>query len=540
MNRVSCFPPLLGAIVCLFTSLFFFPPHAQATFPALEIALWDSHFAKEDRSNPEYLKVLELAKNKKFGEALTIVEGLSGAYPEKGTPKILKSLLLYELGRYVDSYKALQEARNIQPRHPAVHFIHCELYRELGVVALAERSCAIAVDQHPDQADAFFERALTLSAAGEMEKANGALEQAAELAPANADYPFQMGLNFNYLGDTGKAIQAFRKTLELNPNHLEAAYQLGYAYATQNDMKLAEQYLNQVYDTRLDDPQVEEARVLLEFLKTNGPSKLPSRVEPAQYHRARSQKLYQQGTYGLSLFEIQTAARLAPQDLAIQQILIGLSSLLLRLEVTEQAVQHFLEISGDNKDLKAKGYQELGDLYVMRGNMPKAKEYYEQALKLGDPGDISKTSLEELPAAGAIPRIDFTEPWFLNPPEALNQKGEVFAHYGMYKRAVNLYSMALRMDPNNLISKLDTAMAYYKSEQFNRAIAILEKTLVSHPNHSHIFSHRILLAKAYAQAGNDSEAVDNLKKAKEINPAKMAVLKTDPVLKRFAGETVFQ
>ncbi len=540
MNRVSFWSQhLTPALFALLTGLLIIPSNAQATFPALEIALWDSHFAKEDRNNPDYLQVLELAREKKFQPALVAVEGLSNASPNKGTPYILKSLLLYELGRYVDSYKVLQKAREIQPRHPAVHFIHCELYRELGVVELAERSCQIAVEQHPEQADAHYELALTLAAAGNMKEANDALKQAAELSPKNAEYDFQIGMNYNYLGKTAQAIKAFEQTLNKDPNHLEAAYQLGYAHASQNQLKLAEKYLNQVYDTRLDNPQVEAARVLLEFLKTNDPSQLPTKLEPAGYHRSRSQKLYQEGKYGLSLFEIQTAARLAPKDLEIQQILIGLSSMLLRIETAEKAVKHFIQVAGDNKELKAKGYQELGDMYVMRGNLNLAEENYMQAMELGDPGEISKISLDELPQTSAPQRISFTEPWYLNPAEALNQKGEVFAHYGMYKRAVNLYSMALRMDPNNLISKLDTAMAYYKSRQFNRAIAILEKTLVTHPNHSHIFSHRVLLAKAYAQAGNAEEAVNNLRKAKNINPGKISALKSDPALKSVADNPVF-
>ncbi len=524
------------------------PLTAYATFPNMDIALWDPHFSKNDRSKPEYLQVLELAKNKKFGQALTIVQSLEHESPHKGTPLILKSLLLFEVGKYVESQKAMQKARDIQPRHPAVHYHHCQLYRQLGVVDLAERSCNIAVQQHPDRPEAHYEAALTLGAQGRMKDANRALKKAAKLDPKNETFVFQMGLNYNYLNDIPLAIESFNKALELKPDYLEAAYQLGYAYATQNKMDMAQKFLNRVYDTRQSDPddalkahpQVEAARVLLEFLKTNGPEKLPTRIEPAKYHLGRSQKLYKEGEYGLSLFEIQTAARLDPQNVNTRQILVGLSSLFLRVKVAEQAVNDLIKSAGDNKELKAKALQELGDLYVIRGNIPKARGFYSQAIELGDPGEIAKVSLEELPQGDSIPPTAPDSDWYLNPPEALNQKGEIFAHYGMYQRAVNLYSMALRMAPNNLNSKLNTAMAYFGDKQFNRAIAILEKTLVTHPSHSHLFSHRILLAKAYAQTGNESEVLENLKKAKEINPAGLKKLKSDPAFKNIAQDPVFE
>lgn len=527
--------------------LLLFPLNAAATFPNMDIALWDPHFAKKDRSKPEYLQILELAKNRQYGQALTIVQSLEKEMPNKGTPLILKSLLLFEKGQYVESFEAMQKARDIQPRHPAVHYHHCQLYRQLGVVDLADRSCKISVQQHPERPEAHYESALTLAAQGRIEESNKALEEAESLDPKNASYSFQRGLNFNYLGDTAKAIEAFSKTLEIEPGHLEAAYQLGYAYATQNKMDLANKYLNQVYDTRQSDPddklkvhpQVEAARVLLEFLRTNGADKLPAHIEPAKYHMGRSQKLYKEGEYGLSLFEIQTAARLDPDNINTQQILIGLSSLFLRLDVAEKAVKNFLTQVQDKKDLKAKALQELGDLFVMRGNIPKARQQYTEAVSLGDPGEIAKTSLKELPPNDSSIRPAPLSGWHLDPPEALNQKGEVFAHFGMYERAVNLYSMALRMAPNNLNSKLNTAMAYYGGKQFNRAVAILEKTLVTHPKHPHLFSHRILLAKAYAQAGNEAEAIANLEKAKAINAGGLKALKTDPAFKNLAASPVF-
>ena len=513
---------------------------AGATFPGIEIALWDPHFAKEDRSDPQYLRILELARNRQYAEALKIAEQLIAERPEKGTPPILKGFLLYEMKRYREAFFSLQKGRSIQHRHPAIHYGLCQMYRHLGHVELSDRACTIAVNQHPEQPEAHYERALTLAAQGKMEDANRELAEAARLDPENPEYPYQEGLNWNYLNRPDQARKAFEKALALDPGHLGAGYQLGYLLATQNQTEQAENYLNRVYDTRRDDPQVEAARLLLEYLKKHGSAPLPTRVVPARYHLSRSQKLYQEGDYGLALFEIQTAARLAPDNLATQQILVGLASLLIRLDVAQQAVNHLIQITAEQPQLQAKAYQELGDLKLLQGDLAAARQAYRKAVELGDPDQLAQVSLEELPPPGRVKPFHHSDEWLLDPSEALNRKGEAFAHYGMFKRALALYGLALRLNPQNLESKLNTATAYYNSGQYNRAVALLEKILITHPNHPHLFSHRVLLARAYARKKDFKEAARNLELASRIKPEAVRALKSDPVFQALKDHPAFQ
>lgn len=513
---------------------------AYATFPGVDISLWDPHLAKKDRTNPEYLHIQGLAEEKKFSEALVAAEKLIGKRPKLGTPKILKALILYELGRYRAAWSVLQEARAIQPRHPAVHYANCQIYRHLGAVDLTDRSCEIAVQQHPNRPEAHYEKALTLAALGRMKKANQELTAAAALDPENAVYPFHRGMNLTYLNLPAEAIEAFKKAVALDPDDLESIYQMGFIYATQNNLEAAEQQLNRVYDTRRDHPKVEAARALLEFLKTKGPSQLPSEVNPAQFHFSRSKALYRDRDLGLALLEIQTAARLAPENKEIHHVLIGLASMLLRIQLAEKAVHQYMKIVGDAPQLKAKTYQELGDLKVMRGDIEGARKLYREAIRLGDPDDIGKISLGELPLPdSSIEPAPPPPPWIIQPSEGLNRKGEVFAHFGMYKRAVAVYSLALRMDPANLTAKLNTAAAYYHSNQFNRAIGLLEKILVSHPNHSNLFAHRVLLARAYARKGDDQGALTNLQMARRMKPDLVRSLKQDPAFAALRENPVF-
>ncbi len=517
-----------------------FSQSVEARFPGRDITLWDSHQAKEDRQNPVYLEIHQLVAQKKYDEAMTLIDRAHQQNPQKGTPLILKSLLLYELKRYKESYTILQQGRNIQRRHPAISFAHCRIYRIMGNVELSDQACKIAVHQHPNSKDAHYEFAQTLAGRGYMELANKELARAAELDASNAMYHYERGMNFFYLNDLKEAERAFLKALSLNPDDFESGYQLGYLYALQKNFQQAEDHLNRIWQTRQDHPKVEASRALIELIKKGNTGKLPARVDPHSYHLNRSRALYQSGKYGLSLFEVQTAARLKPDDKATHQILVAIASLLLRLDLTEKSVKQLLSAHPSDKTLQAKGSQELGDMRVMRGQLDQARDYYKKSEAMGDPDGLAKTSLAEMPSQtpDTQPALDTSEPFF-DLVEALNRKGEVFAHYGMYQRALALYALALRTSPGHLMSKLNMAAAYYKMGTPHKTITLLERTLISHPDHEHILSHRVLLAKAYAQKGDREAALENLKLIQKIKPSILRALRNDPAFKDLKGHELF-
>ena len=518
-----------------------FSQPAEASFPGMDITLWDTHQAKEDRKNPVYLEIHKLIQENNYDQAMILIDNAHRDRPEKGTPLILKSLLLYELKRFEESYNILQKGRSIQPRHPAIPFAHCRIHRIMGNVELSDQACKIAVHQHPNSKDAHYQFAQTLTAMGYMELANKELKRAAELDASNPVYPFERGMNFFYLNDLENAEQSFLKALALNPDDLESGYQLGYLYTLQKNFKQAELHLNRIWQTRQDHPKVEAARALIELIKKGDTGKLPAQIDAHSYHLNRSRSLYQTGQYGLSLFEIQTAARLKPTDKATHQIMVAISSLLLRIDLTEQSVKQLISSHPDDKTLQAKGYQELGDMKVMRGQLDQARDYYKKSETMGDPDGLAKSSLAELPAQtpDTRPALDANEAFF-DPTKALNRKGEVFAHYAMYQRALALYSLALRIHPGHLMSKLNMAAAYYKMGTPHKTITLLERTLISHPDHEHILAHRALLARAYAQKGNREGAIENLKRIQKIKPSILRALRGDPAFKDLKDHELFK
>ena len=82
-----------------------------------------------------------------------------------------------------------------------------------------------------------------------------------------------------------------------------------------------------------------------------------------------------------------------------------------------------------------RGYQEWGDISILQGKLEIAKQKYEKARQLGDPKGIAKTTLAEFPDTGiAIQKIPLNpNELFIDPINALNRKGEIFAHFGIYQ-----------------------------------------------------------------------------------------------------------
>jgi tetratricopeptide (TPR) repeat protein len=453
---------------------------------------------------------------------------------------ILKGLLLNEMGQYKAAQNTVMIGQKLEFRHPALHYSFCLIYRNLGNVAYSERGCVIAVDQHRNAPESHYELAQTLAAQGKMERANKELGFASQLDPQNPLYHYERGFNFYYLNRTEESEAAFKQALAIDENHLDANYQLAYLYGTQGKKELAEKHAVKVLETRREHPNVTAANLLLKYISSDTLDKLPKKIIPHFYHMGRSKSLYQEGNFGLALIEIETAAKLQPADIKIQEILIGLSSLLLRLDLEEKTIHQFIKLAGDNKLNQAKGYEELADIRVMQGKLAEAKSLYEKAKPLGKPNNLAEITLEEFPEQIPEAKPLSKDELFIRPTEALNRKGEIFAHYKMYNRAIAVYSMVIRMDPNHLQGMLNIATAQYNKGAPHRAISILERLLVTHPKHEYILAHRLLLARSYVKKGDMGNAFKNLEFAVRINPAVKKLLRTDPSFNDLKDQEAFK
>jgi tetratricopeptide (TPR) repeat protein len=507
------------------------PLLAQATFPGENI-LFGKRGQSNEQNDEALMKAYNLATQKNYKQALNLIDQRIKASPKTATLHVMRAFVLNEMKEYLFANKALNQGLSIEARHPGIQYGFCQIYRNLGMSEPSLQACRIAEEMHIHSPEAHYEYAQTLIATGEMKLANKSLSTAAELDPNNAQYHYQKGMNFYYLNQYDEAEKSFIKALSIDSTDIDSAYQLAYIYAAQKKVVLAKQQIEKVLKIKKIHPKIQSAKLLLEYVKKNALEKLPLKIVSHDYHVGRSKSYYQSGDYGLALIEIETAEKLNPDDLQIKEIFIGLTGFLLRLNKTEKAIKQMISIAGETDIISAKGYQELGDIEVLRGNLSKARTFYEKVLKLSDPNGIARQTLDELPKNNgpkAVP-LKRTE-IFIDPNIALNRKGELFAQHKMYKRAIAIYSLASRIKPNHLPTMLNTATVYYNSENYGKAISILERLLLSYPNHENMLAHRILLAQSYVKSKNRGKGLKNIAIAIKINPAAKTRIKANPVFK---------
>jgi len=514
---------------------------ANATYPSLNIAHWDLSVSN-DRSDPGYQKARDLVTQKQFDAAITILDEKINNQPKEATPEILKAIILNEKNKTLKALEVLLTGFKKERQHPGIHFAFCQIHRKLGNALVSEKACIITAQQHHQDPLSHYEFALTLMAQGKAKQANKELAESAKLDPKNSTYPYERGMIFNYLNQNDEAEKSFKQALSLDKGNIEAAYQLAYIYAKRNDKEQAEFYINHILENQPSQSQSSSAKLLKEYIYKNATDKLPSKVIPGQYHLSRSKSLYKAKEFGLSLIEAETAARLSPGDLKVQEVLVGLHSMFLRLDMAKKSVEKYIEYAKNNDKFKSRGYQELADIEVLRGHLNQAKKLYEKARDTGDPNGIAKTTLDEFPEIVNKVKQQPLNPnvLFINPIKALNRKGEIFAHYGMYQRALGIYSMILRMDQVNLTALLNTATVNYKKEKYNRVISILERLFVIHPNHEHIIAHRLLLARSYVMKGDLGDGIKNLEVVLKMNPGVKKIITSDPAFEKLRALESFR
>ena len=518
-----------------------FTTPVSATYPTPDIAHWDLSISDE-RNDADYKEAQSLVEQKYLDAALALLNKKIEELPKEASPIILKAFVLHEKGLAKESLENLLIAFKMERQHPALHFAFCQIYRKLGNAKISDRACIIAAQQHHRNPLAHYEYAQTLMAMGNSMEALKELTHAENLDKTNSSYPYKKGMIFIYQNKIDEAEKSFKKALFVNEKNIEAAYQLAYLYATQDKVELSKTYVNKVLDMGLQHPKVESAKLLRDYIFKNQIRKLPKKIAPQKYHLGLSKSLYQKKEYGLALIEIETAAKLNPADLKTQEILIGMYSLFLRLDKAEKALIRLIESANEKDPLKSRSYQEWGDIAVLQGKMKAAKERYDKAKELGDPQGIAKTTLKEFPDLSTpIDKLPLNpNELFINPTNSLNRKGEIFAHFGMHQRALGIYSLVLRMDPSNLTALLNMATANYQNKKYNRAISILERILVIHPNHENILSHRLLLARAYVMKGDLGDGLKNLDFVLKLNPNAKQLIASDPVFERLRGLEGFQ
>ena len=95
------------------------------------------------------------------------------------------------------------------------------------------------------------------------------------------------------------------------------------------------------------------------------------------------------------------------------------------------------------------------------------------------------------------------------------QQGNVFMMLGQIDRAIEAYSHAITLDPNNVDAYYNRGVAYNNKGDSERAIVDFTKVIRMNPNFAQAYYNRGI---AYERKGDYTRAIEDFTKAMEMNP----------------------
>ncbi|MFK7844795.1 MAG: tetratricopeptide repeat protein [Rhodothermales bacterium] len=238
---------------------------------------------------------------------------------------------------------------------------------------------AIAFDKM--NAGAFADLSQSLRDAGLTDEALDHAEQALQLVPAHPDYNYLVGALKQEHGSAEDALPLLQRAVQLKPWFSQARYSMGLALVELGEEEAGKQQL-QIADTlkALND-RIEKARIEAQSF-------------PDEHTRWLNlgQLLIQSGRLGEAMQPFFVAESLEPDNLAIKNDIANLS---LIQGDTLGAIRRLDQMLA-RQPAFADGWYNLGVMHALRGDFQKARNAWQQTLKLNPAHPEAKQNLDKI------------------------------------------------------------------------------------------------------------------------------------------------
>jgi len=317
----------------------------------------------------------------------------------------------------------------------------------------AERQYRRALELNPKNARAHLNLGFVLDATGRPEEALKSYEEALRLDPSLPEAHFNYAGTMLAQGQIDTAIKEYRETLRLDPNFAKAYANLGTALEKKGQ---AEEALAQCAEAVRVDPGSSELRINLGLMLVR-----MGRVDEAVSH-------------------LSAAVSQDPENVPAHTNL-GLT-LAQQGKFNEAAEQYAkaLEIEPENGE----AHGQMGAVLLAMGQLDNASVHLQEALRLGvDNAELRRNLGLAMAQQG---KLDDAVTHLLKAVElqpsyvpARVNLGAVLLSQGKAKEAAVHLSEALRLEPGNLNAAVNLAEAYAQTDEFDKALPLLEKALES-------------------------------------------------------------
>jgi tetratricopeptide (TPR) repeat protein len=479
---------------------------------------------------------------------------------------------LYQLGKlymdqrkYVHSMEMLEQARRLAPNNPDVIFLlgrvaMLQYYFE-DAIQLLKQGVEIA-PQRPDLHAALGE---SYFMAGNLEKGIQEFQTLVKLDPSASSHNF-LGLCYRHMGRFEEARKYFQEGHKLDPKYAPCLYNLGYIENKEGHTEIAAQLLeaalkaNPNYDdalyelasVKIAEKQYPEALELLQRC-------LKVALRPAQvYYRLsiveRALHQTEAATRDMKIFET-LSKEPSEQPYPLQHLFENFDQ---RLEIsghekTQLELQELLRFSEQNPDHPSTAYL-LAEKYLKLGEPDEAKKWvaeldrlsgddlrmtlgvgvllaryqmYPEAIKhfqaaeAADPSsddakyDLAQTYFKTGDYNHALEALQGVSPNAQSEDTNLALLGNIYAHLGLTKKAIEIFAAAVRKNPENDQYYLSLAMAHLRAGEDADAEAAMRQGFAHIPNSGKLFWGMGILS---ALEGKNDQAEDFLRRAVDLMP----------------------
>jgi predicted O-linked N-acetylglucosamine transferase (SPINDLY family) len=335
-----------------------------------------------------------------------------------------------------------------------------------------------AVQQNPDDAEAYFNLALAATAYRDFRAAVKNYEHCLRLNPDHVDAGFNLANTLLQLNNLREAIAAYKNVIRLDPQHAQAFNNLGIAQKKCSRMKEAIQSFHQAIALKKDFAEAYN-NLGNAFFKNKQPSRAIHNYEMAVRINPDYAESYR--NLGLLYLEIDKAS------LAIS------------------AFQRYLQLQPDDAVI----LNNLGSAYYGRGQFQRAVSCYRKSLQLAP--DAARTYYN---LANALQETDKAEKALLlyqkalalNPnwPEAYNNLGNVYKRLGLLSEAAAAFEKTLEMCPGNPKALNNLGIVCRHQGRVEAAISCYRTALQINPEYSECHSN-LVFALNYAPGASQAD-----------------------------------
>ncbi|MBT3366182.1 MAG: tetratricopeptide repeat protein [Nitrospina sp.] len=371
--------------------------------------------------------------------------------------KVFKEILeIYP--HFLGAFRGLEEIEEIK-KHQA---IYVQYYMDLGKHQLAVTKLDELLDQYSDWAHLYNQYGKVFLARNEYEKARDYFMDALEYSPHNNTA--QLGLE-----NVQKALdkQLYKADQALKKGDYKTATLIYHDYLGDEEWETTQFKVAHAYNglgwSQFQKKQYEYA--IDKFSKS---------IEHEDYEASSAKGL------GLSLYAIknyqdaipylETALKADPKNKNLEY---KLDWSILRSEPLDSSKSYFEKILVD-QPLSASPYMALGWIHYGMNNPDLAVEYFLKAISL-DPDFALTQEFMDL-----LKKERFG--W-----QVYNSLGWTYYQKQMYDKAMNMFKISLRIQPNKSEARKGMGYVYFVKEKYDFAITMLEQCLALNPDPNPVF-----------------------------------------------------